>query len=253
MNDVVTYLLKSFGLLMFNGAAGTEAYALEAAQPVLEPIRIIVADDHPVFRDALCQLLATEQGLQVLAQAHDGREVLELLERLQPDILLLDLNMPGMDGRAVLQQLRDRRLRTRVIVLTASNDREDLQQAMQLGASGVVLKEDRTAVLIKSIRRVHAGEIWVNPSTTATVMRPPAESVLPVRPAPPWRTQYALTFKEAEVVRLVARGLRNKDIATRMTISEQTVKNHLRNIFDKLRVDDRLELALFAIHHGIAE
>lgn len=220
-------------------------YAHERMEP--EPIRIAIADDHPVFRDSLVEVLQLEEDFAVVGQASNGHELLELLERCRPQIVLLDLCMPGMDGLATLRRLRELGSPTKVIVLTGSEDREHLVQAMQLGASGIVLKHDRTNVLVKSIRRVHAGEIWLHSSTTQAVMQrlePPPERP-PEIPTPPVK----LTRKEQEVTRMVAQGLRNKEIASRMFITEQTVKNHLRAIFEKTHVRDRLELALYAIHH----
>src|SRR5689334_24930952 len=136
-----------------------------------QKIRIVVADDHPIFRDGLCRLLALEEDFEVVAQASDGRQVLEVLQQLEPDILLLDLKMPGLDGLATLQRLQASRNRTRVIVLTASDDKNEFVQAMKLGTSGIVLKQTATDLLIKSIRKVHAGEIWLDSHTTAAVIR----------------------------------------------------------------------------------
>jgi DNA-binding NarL/FixJ family response regulator len=220
-------------------------YPHERMEP--EPIRIAVADDHPLFRDALVEVLQMEADFTVVGKASNGQEVLEVLERNNPQLLLLDLCMPGMDGLATLRRLRELGSTVKVIVLTASEDREHLVQAMQLGASGIVLKHDQTSVLIKSIRRVHAGEIWLQSSTTQAVMQrcePEPERQPELSPSP-----VHLTRKETEVTRMVSQGLRNKEIAARMFISEQTVKNHLRAIFEKLHVGDRLELALYAIHH----
>src|ERR1051325_5171928 len=141
-------------------------------EPSSKPkIRIVVADDHPIFRDGLCRLLALEDDFEVVAQASDGRQVLEILQQLEPDILLLDLKMPGLDGLATLQRLQASRNKTRVIVLTASDDKNEFVQAMKLGTSGIVLKQTATELLIKSIRKVHAGEIWLDSHTTAAVIR----------------------------------------------------------------------------------
>src|SRR5271165_4840965 len=134
-------------------------------------IRIVVADDHPIFRDGLCKLLALEEDFEVVAQAQDGRQVLEILQQHEPDILLLDLKMPGLDGLATLQRLQAAKNKTRVIVLTASDDKNEFVQAMKLGTSGIVLKQTATESLIKSIRKVHAGEIWLDSHTTAAVIR----------------------------------------------------------------------------------
>jgi DNA-binding NarL/FixJ family response regulator len=223
---------------------------------VKSKIRIVVADDHPIFRDGLCRLLALEDDFEVVAQAQDGRQVLEVLQQFEPDILLLDLKMPGLDGLATLQRLQVAKGKTRVIVLTASDDKNEFVQAMKLGTSGIVLKQTATELLIKSIRKVHAGEIWLDSHTTAAVIRqfvanedaPPAPAqTMPTRD----RERSPLSQREREIVALVAQGFKNTEMAEKMFISEQTVKNHLHNIFDKLGVSDRLELALYAIHKGL--
>ena len=221
-------------------------------------IRIVVADDHPIFRDGLCKLLALEEDFEVVAQAQDGREVLDVLQQYEPDILLLDLKMPGLDGLGTLQRLQAARNRTRVIVLTASDDKNEFVQAMKLGTSGIVLKQTATDLLIKSIRKVHAGEIWLDSHTTAAVIRQfvsADEMAAPPQAAPAGtpreRERSPLSQREREIVGLVAQGFKNKEMAEKMFISEQTVKNHLHNIFDKLGVSDRLELALYAIHNNL--
>jgi DNA-binding NarL/FixJ family response regulator len=232
---------------------GSQSGAGAASGP---KIRIVVADDHPIFRDGLCKLLALEEDFEVVAQAQDGRQVLEVLQQHAPDILLLDLKMPGLDGLATLQRLQAVKNKTRVIVLTASDDKNEFVQAMRLGTSGIVLKQTATELLIKSIRRVHAGEIWLDSHTTAAVIRqfvaadePPSQ----MPPASPGRERERspLSQREREIVALVAQGFKNKEMAEKMFISEQTVKNHLHNIFDKLGVSDRLELALYAIHNNL--
>jgi DNA-binding NarL/FixJ family response regulator len=227
-------------------------------EPVESPkIRIVVADDHPIFRDGLCRLLALEPDFEVVAQAQDGRQVLDVLQSLEPDILLLDLKMPGLDGLATLQKIQNSKHKTRVIVLTASEDKNEFVQAMKLGTQGIVLKQSATDLLIKSIRKVHAGEIWLDSHTTAAVMRQFATGAddLPVATVPSSssreRERSLLSAREREIVALVAQGFKNKEMAEKMFISEQTVKNHLHNIFDKLGVSDRLELALYAIHNNL--
>jgi DNA-binding NarL/FixJ family response regulator len=218
-------------------------------------IRIVVADDHPIFRDGLCKLLALEEDFEVVAQAQDGRQVLDVLQQYEPDILLLDLKMPGLDGLSTLQRLQVAKNKTRVIVLTASDDKNEFVQAMKLGTSGIVLKQTATELLIKSIRKVHAGEIWLDSHTTAAVIRQfvAADDSAPAsaQPAPRDRERSPLSQREREIVALVAQGFKNKEMAEKMFISEQTVKNHLHNIFDKLGVSDRLELALYAIHNNL--
>src|ERR1039458_7646315 len=219
-------------------------------------IRIVVADDHPIFRDGLCKLLALEEDFEVVAQAQDGRHVLEVLQQHEPDILLLDLKMPGLDGLSTLQRLQVGKNKTRVIVLTASDDKNEFVQAMKLGTSGIVLKQTATELLIKSIRKVHAGEIWLDSHTTQAVIRQFVANEEPPQTPPPTsqvrdRERSPLSQREREIVALVAQGFKNKEMAEKMFISEQTVKNHLHNIFDKLGVSDRLELALYAIHNNL--
>src|SRR5580692_9223652 len=161
---------------------GTQEDPSPVATGEAAKIRIVVADDHPIFRDGLCRLLALEPDFEVVAQAQDGRQVLDVLQQHEPDILLLDLKMPGLDGLATLQRLQTSKHKTRVIVLTASEDKNEFVQAMKLGTSGIVLKQSATDLLIKSIRKVYAGEIWLDSHTTAAVMRQFATSAddLPV-------------------------------------------------------------------------
>jgi DNA-binding NarL/FixJ family response regulator len=236
---------------------GTQEASSPAAPGEARKIRIVVADDHPIFRDGLCRLLALEPDFEVVAQAQDGRQVLDVLQQHEPDILLLDLKMPGLDGLATLQRLQNSKHKTRVIVLTASEDKNEFVQAMKLGTSGIVLKQSATDLLIKSIRKVNAGEIWLDSHTTAAVMRQFATGAdeAPAAGTPVSssreRERSLLSQREREIVALVAQGFKNKEMAEKMFISEQTVKNHLHNIFDKLGVSDRLELALYAIHNNL--
>ena len=242
---------------MSENSTGINGPAPGTAIPAKSKIRIVVADDHPIFRDGLCRLLALEDDFEVVAQAQDGRQVLDVLQQYEPDILLLDLKMPGLDGLATLQRLQIAKNKTRVIVLTASDDKNEFVQAMKLGTSGIVLKQTATELLIKSIRKVHAGEIWLDSHTTAAVIRQfvandvetPVPS--PLTAPPRERERSPLSQREREIVALVAQGFKNKEMAEKMFISEQTVKNHLHNIFDKLGVSDRLELALYAIHNNL--
>ena len=159
--------------------------------------------------------------------------------------------MPGLDGLMALQKLQNSQNKTKVIVLTASEDKNQFVQAMKFGTCGIVLKQTATDLLIKSIRKVHAGEIWLDSHTTAAVMRQFSSPM----DGPPLgnrdRDRSPLSQREREIVVLVAQGFKNKEMAEKMFISEQTVKNHLHNIFDKLGVSDRLELALYAIHKNI--
>jgi DNA-binding NarL/FixJ family response regulator len=220
-----------------------------------KPIRIIIADDHTIFRDGLKRLLDLQEDFEIVGEAKDGRETMEIVERLKPDILLLDIRMPGIDGLSALQRMGAAVGSTKVIVLTASEDKNEFVQAVKYGCSGIVLKHTATDLLIKSIRKVYEGEIWLDTHTTAAVMRQFAmSSSQPVGGyTKTTRDRSPLSNREREIVTFVAQGYKNKEIADKMFISEQTVKNHLHNIFDKLGVSDRLELALYAVHNGLYE
>src|SRR5690348_1688225 len=215
-----------------------------------QAIRILVADDHAIFRDGLRKLLEGAEDVQIIGEAANGVECTKMLAKLKPDILLLDLRMPEKDGLGVLEEVNfDSNQSTRVIVLTAAEDDRDVVRAMRLGARGVVLKQSASDLLLKSIRKVADGEIWLDNRMTAEVIdafKKSAESGSR-------REKPLLSDREKEIVQLVAQGFRNREIGEKLFISEQTVKNHLHNIFDKLGVSDRLKLALYAIHHRLID
>jgi DNA-binding NarL/FixJ family response regulator len=217
------------------------------AKPTKPAIRILMADDHPIFRDGVRKLLESDDSIAIVGEVSNGSECIAALGKLKPDILLLDLRMPEKDGLTVLEEVNFDSLPTRVIVLTATEDDNDVVRAVRLGARGVVLKQSATDLLLKSIQKVHSGEIWLDKRMTAEVMRAFTKSA----EGGPRREKPLLSDREREIVALVAQGFRNREIGEKLFISEQTVKNHLHNIFDKLGVSDRLELALYALHHRI--
>jgi DNA-binding NarL/FixJ family response regulator len=227
-----------------------ESRVVDTRKPV---IRILIADDHPIVRDGLRKLLSLEDDFEIVGEANDGREVLDMIQEVEPDVLLLDLRMPNLDGLSTLQAMQQTSKRTRVIILTASEDKNEFVQAMKLGCSGIVLKQTAPELIVKSIRKVNAGEIWLDSHTTAAVMRQFATTTEAAggNGSGKSRERSPLSTREREIVQLVAQGYKNKEMAEKMFISEQTVKNHLHNIFDKLGVSDRLELALYAIHKGL--
>jgi two-component system nitrate/nitrite response regulator NarL len=212
-------------------------------------IKVLITDDHAVFRDGLRKLLEGADDISVVAEASNGNQCIKMLGKFKPDILLLDLRMPDKGGLDVLREVNFDSLPTRVIVLTAAEDDRGVIRAMRLGARGVVLKQSASDLLLKSIRQVHDGEIWLDNRTTAEVIdafKKSAESGQR-------REKPLLSDREKEVVQLVAQGFHNREIGEKLLISEQTVKNHLHNIFEKLGVSDRLELALYAVHHRLID
>src|SRR5437016_12920679 len=173
-------------------------------------VRIVLADDHPIVRDGLKKLLKLEEDFEVVGEAGDGREVLEKVQELDPDVLLLDLRMPNLDGLAALQALQQTNKRTRVIILTASEDKNEFVQAMKLGCSGIVLKQTAPELIVKSIRKVHGGEIWLDSHTTAAVMRQFSTHLdggtTSGEPGGKGRERSPLSTREREIVGLVAQG-----------------------------------------------
>jgi two-component system, NarL family, nitrate/nitrite response regulator NarL len=216
------------------------------AKPV---IRVLMADDHVIFRQGVRKLLEEEDDISIVGEAANGNECVHMMAKVRPDILLLDLNMPDKDGLTVLEELNFDSLPTQVIVLTATEDDREAVRAMRLGARGIVLKQSAGDLLVKSIRQVNGGEIWLDNRITTEVMNAFARS----SEGGAHRNKPLLSDRESQIMRLVAQGQRNKEIGANLFISEQTVKNHLHSIFDKLGVSDRLELALYAVHHHLIE
>jgi DNA-binding NarL/FixJ family response regulator len=217
----------------------------------MHAIRILIADDHPVFRQGLLAVFRNQPEFTIVGEATDGRQALELTKKLNPDILLLDLVMPHLTGLETLRELAGSSTPVRTIVLTASIEKEQVAQALQLGARGILLKDAPTEILLAGIRTVVNGQFWVGQNKVTDLVEilrsylPAAETVKASKQA------FGLTARELDVVSAIVSGFTNREIAGKFSISEQTVKHHLRNIFDKVGVSNRLELALFAINHQL--
>ena len=225
-----------------------------AALKTAEVTRIGLADDHVLYRGELKARLAAQPDFEVAGEASSPTETVAMCSAALPHVLLLDVAMKGGEGMLLLERLRETQLETRVLMLTAAMPRNDLVRALQLGARGVVLKDAPAELLFKSIRRVRAGEYWVGRDMVADLVHAlaavdKASTPRPLLHAP---RAFALTARELEIVSAVASGYTNRQMAEKFSIAEDTIKHHLTSIFDKTGVSNRLELALFAIHHRLA-
>jgi two-component system, NarL family, nitrate/nitrite response regulator NarL len=217
-----------------------------------ERIRVVIADDHPILREGLRRLLEDDGGFEVVGQASDGAEAVRLARGLRPDVLLLDLAMPRVSGLEALRELSVQEGGPRVLLLTVAIEDAQIVEALQLGARGVVLKEAATELLFRAIRTVVGGQYWVGRDTVTDIVRHLRERAAAAagrRPSPAER----LTPREREIVAAVAAGDSNREVAVRLGLAEDTVKHHVTNIFDKLGVSNRAELASYAASHGLAE
>jgi two-component system, NarL family, nitrate/nitrite response regulator NarL len=213
--------------------------------------RILIADDHTIFRDGLRRLLESEPEFQVAGEAGDGAEALQLSQQLKPDILLLDLAMPRMPGLETLRELSTQGSPVKTILLTAAIEKRQIVEVLQMGARGVIMKDAATVLLMKGIRTVMNGQFWVGREAVADMVTYLRDKAAQQPPSP--AKAYGLTKRELEILSTIVSGLSNKEIAQKFSLSEDTVKHHLTNIFDKVGVSSRLELALFALNHRLVE
>ncbi len=220
----------------------------------LASIRVLLVDNRNLFRDGISNVLNAQPGIEVVACADTVVAAIEAIRKLQPDVVLLGWPATSANSHKIFAAIQD--TKPRVIMLVDEESKEDFVDAVRQGCCGIVPRQTSTELLIKCIRKVHIGEFWLDRVTTAEVIRRLAKKGSPPSVNSGARLGLreqtgALSAREREIVVLVAQGFKNKEMAERMFISEQTVKNHLHNIFDKLGVSDRLELALYAIHHNL--
>jgi len=207
-------------------------------------IRVLVADDHAIVRKGICALLATEPTIEVVGEAQDGREAMSKASKLQPDVILMDLVMPGMDGLEATRRIRACCPDTRILVLTSFAGDDQVFPAIKAGALGYLLKDSAPEDLVQAIQQVYQGESSLHPSIARKLLRQlcqPAEQV-----------PESLTEREIEVLQLVAQGQSNREIAGLLSISEATVRTHMSNILAKLNLCSRTQAALYALREGLA-
>jgi DNA-binding NarL/FixJ family response regulator len=210
------------------------------------PIRLVLADDHHLILDGLENLFRTEADFQVLARCTTGEETLKAVRQHGPDILVLDIRMPGKDGLTIAREIQSEGLPTRIVLLTAELDEDQLLEAVRLGVRGIVLKEMAPQLLVQCIRKVHNGGQWLERNSTNLAL----EKMLK-RAAGNREMASLLTAREIDIIRMIVEGLRNKEIADRLFIGEGTVKVHLHHIYEKLGIDGRLALLRFAHDKGL--
>jgi len=210
-------------------------------------IRILIADDHSLVRQGLKQIVELEEDLKVIAQASNGAEAVDLALKYKPDVILMDINMPVMNGIQAITCLKEKKCPSKIIILTIHTDREYLIKIVQLGAQGYVLKDADSDVLINAIHTVYKGETFIQPNMVTELIKEFSNGKVPSQA----KEKELLTQRELEVLELIAEGMLNKEIASALYISEKTVKNHVSNIFRKLNVSDRTQAAIYAFKHNI--
>ncbi len=213
-----------------------------------DKIKVLIVDDHSVVRQGLRTFLELQDDIVIVGEAGDGATAVDMVRALEPDVVLMDLVMPHMDGIAATRQIKTSDARTKVIALTSFTEDDKVFPAIQAGASSYLLKDVSPDDLVEAIRAVHRGQARLHPDIARKLMQQVAQQANPIREA---AAADDLTEREREVVRLVARGRSNSEIAHALVISDKTVKTHVSNILGKLHLEDRTQLAIYAIKHGL--
>lgn len=211
----------------------------------MDQINVLLADDHMMVREGIHQLLELEDNISVVGEAGDGIECIDAIYKLRPDVVVLDINMPKMDGLSVLKKIRETNIGCKIIVLTFYNEIGIVQDAVKNGANGYILKEADSTLLVKAINIVTSGERYIQPSIAAMLRQ---SKIIEQQ-----NRVEALTKRELEIIKLLVGGLYNKEIADNLNISEKTVKNHISSIFRKINVSDRTQAAVYAIKNNLVE
>lgn len=218
--------------------------------PPTEPIRVLVVDDQELFRRGLTMLLAAEPGIEVVGEAGDGIEGTSLAEKVAPDVVLLDVRMPKRSGIEACIAIKEAVPSAKLIILTVSDEEADLYEAVKSGASGYLLKDSSIEEVAQAVRVVAEGQSLISPSMAIKLIDEFKQMSRPERDTGP---RLRLTERELEVLRLVAKGMNNRDIAKDLYISENTVKNHVRNILEKLQLHSRMEAVMYAVKEKLLE
>jgi DNA-binding NarL/FixJ family response regulator len=236
-----------------SGSPGT-SQAPPDTSPHAEPIRTMIVDDHALFRRGLEMVLDEEPDIELVGQASDGAEAVEKAAESLPDIVLMDIRMPRSSGIEACRAMKEAAPSAKIVILTISDEEEDLFEAIRAGASGYLLKDIPLDEVADTVRAVHGGQSLINPSMAgklltefATLARRDDEERVQEVPAP------RLTEREMQVLKLIARGMNNRDIAKELFISENTVKNHVRNILEKLQIHSRMEAVMVAVREKLIE
>ncbi|MTI70601.1 MAG: response regulator transcription factor [Firmicutes bacterium] len=212
----------------------------------MKKLSVIVVDDHPLIREGLVKILKLDESIETIKQASSGKEAIKLIKKFTPDVILLDINMPEINGLKTLKQIKKINNQIKIIILTIHNDEEYLFNALDTGTNGYILKDSDSDTILKAIKKVYKGETYIQPSLSSLLIKKYKNK----KPSKKKIIQ-TLTNREYEILSLIAKGLSNEDISNKLFISEKTVKRHISNLYKKLGVKDRINAAIFAYKNNI--